>query len=497
MKPMRSTMAILLGASILAIAPIASASPSQSISLVVAADDFADKLNKLPPGAKRIVTEASEFFGLTHVKIITEGYHPESWNLILENLAENAEKSGNAPTSIHMIISGKNGKVLRLDTYWNQKKSTPAPNKIEAIKKAADFTDHLFGQSMSASTDATLGPNDFFTLPLYPISNGIPVQKAVATVTVDPFGHILSFMRTQEDVDQRNLPTATGLLSPEQVKKLIAKDLQVDLVFNVEQDMFQYIPKYRSWFDAKTGEASLPMYDSKEEISTIATASQAKKALSSEDVKQMGDTYFGLNKEKLTISTSRESHPDIPPKRTYTLKDGTSEILVKVDEKSDSLISVSQLSGNPNQSSELTSLEDAKQQALHFIENYAPIATDKYVVQEKKSLTAYVELGIYPMHGEIRANSPYVTVTVDLQRNVITSVEAKTYPMPTAATPAVISKVEAINVLVNALDVELAYIYPNDLGQQSTSPKLVYLPTSVMKNISVDATSGTLIRQNQ
>lgn len=508
MKSIHYTTAILLGASILVAAPLSSASSASGNRTVAAVDDAADKLNKLPSGAKRIVTKASEYFGLTSVKIITEGYHPESWKLVIENQTEPGQKNASVPTSIHMTISGKNSSVLQLDTYWDQKKNTPAPNKSEALKKAAGFTDQLFGQSMIAANDAVLETNDFFTVNLYPTKDGIPVQKAVATVTVDPFGRILSFKRLSADVDLQKLPAATGLLSTEQLKQHLGKELQVELVFDAEKNLFQYVPVYPSGFDAKTGEALFPPYDYKEEITTLPFAGQASKALTSEAVKQMGISFLGLNKEKLTLSASRESIPGSLPKRTYTLQDGTREVVVKVDEKSDTLLSVSEWNGNREQSPSVTSREDAKQRALLFISSYVPIAADHYVVQEryvseklpgwvqKKSLPTHLELAIYPIHGEIRAAVPYVTATIDLNHSIMTSVETSIYPMPTAATPAVIAKAEAIKVLASALEVEPSYVYPSYFGQQSPSPQLVYLPTNAMKQIAVDATSGVLIRPN-
>ena len=498
MKPVQSTMAILLGASVLAVSPVASASPSPNTSTVVAVDDTAGKLNQLPARAKRIVTAASEYFGLTSVKIVTEGYHPDSWNLVIENQSEQTNKNRNAPSSIHMTFSGKNSKLLQLDTYWDQKKSTLAPNKTEALKSAANFADQVFEQSLIASNDADLQPDDFdfFTVPLYPTKDGIPVQKAVATVTVDPVGRILSFKRMSEEVDLQKLPAATGLLSLEQLKQQIGKELQVDLVFNAQQQRFQYIPKFPTWYDAKTGAASLSKYEDKEEIVNITAASQASKALTSENVKQIGDAYLGLSEDKLTVSESRESIPGALPKRTYTLKDGMNEVVVKVDEKSGELVSISHLGEQNEQTPKEAFREDAKQLTLRFIENYVPIPADKYVVHERYRSEKQMELAIYPLYGEVRAAVPYVTVTFDLQRNGVTSLEASMYPMPTVSTSTVLSKEEVIKALVNRLDVEKSYVYANDWDQKSSSAKLVYLPTNKTKSLIVDAVTGELIHTN-
>ncbi|MGG4497122.1 hypothetical protein [Brevibacillus reuszeri] len=105
-------------------------------------------------------------------------------------------------------------------------------------------------------------------------------------------------------------------------------------------------------------------------------------------------------------------------------------------------------------------------------------------------------LAIYPLHGKVRAAVPYVTATIDLQRNGVTSLETNVYPVLVGSTPTVISKEEAIKAFVNGLDVEKRYVYVNDFDHKSSSSKLVYLPTNKMRSIAVDAVTGALIHSS-
>ncbi|KNB74005.1 hypothetical protein ADS79_08815 [Brevibacillus reuszeri] len=177
------------------------------------------------------------------------------------------------------------------------------------------------------------------------------------------------------------------------------------------------------------------------------------------------------------------------------MKDGTNEVVVKVDEKSGALLSVSQLGEQNEQTPKGASQEDAKQLMLRFIESYVPIPADKYVVQERSG-SEKVALAIYPLHGKVRAAVPYVTATIDLQRNGVTSLETNVYPVLVGSTPTVISKEEAIKAFVNGLDVEKSYVYVNDFDHKSSSSKLVYLPTNKMRSIAVDAVTGALIHSS-
>lgn len=171
------------------------------------------------------------------------------------------------------------------------------------------------------------------------VVNDIPVQKAAGSIVVDASGRLRSFMKRDSKVDERTLPSTSGIQSRERALEALGDQLHMELAYDDEQELYQYQAFPYGWVDAKTGEAAAPPYKYDDTSLTVGSANRKQPtALTADEAKTMAHDFFGVSPDQLKTSSRRESHPNEAPLSIYTLQDDRRSIVVRTDEKTGALL---------------------------------------------------------------------------------------------------------------------------------------------------------------
>lgn len=483
---------VLLCSSLVVSSPVAAYASSNA---AVTTDALAEKLKDLPGNAKRIVEDSIDFFGMTNPEVFTQRIHSEEWRVQLKATNTDVQQNRGKATSISMIFSGKTGKLQQLDVSRGKKDDRQSPDEGEAIDITNDFVNQILGKNTTVGNNTEIIFDHYVKVPIYPVINDIPVQKPIGTVTVHESGSIHSYQRKEANLDEKDLPSATNLIPAEKAKKTMVEQSELELVYDDERNQYQYALRSADWLDAKTGELFNPVSKYVRETRKMTGTEEA--GVQAKVVQGWGHTFFGMNQETVSISTSRESHPDEKPIAVYRLTDETGEVEIKVDEETGTLLTVSTEKSSKSNANPFTHAE-AKKLALRFIEQYVPMETGDYLLEEnlpdggdKQNQSSRYHLAVYPLYDGVRTAQPVVAIAIDLHGNALLAAKARPYQKSSAAAPAVITAEKAKQLLSDSLQLELNYVYPR-FWDQSEKPRLVYLPAVSMKGLYVDAVSGKL-----
>lgn len=502
MKLMCKTVLILMCSGIVALAPqpIGGGAPVAAASM--AKGKLSDQWENLPPGVRETVEETIDFFGLhdTSLDVYTRQSGSNEWQVTLR-LNQDEDQEASQPDQLDLLVSVNSGKLNRLDVSWGRELEERTPDKGVAVDAASDFSRNVLGEGHHIAKNPALFHSSMIEVPLYTTVNNIPVQKPVAKVIVNANGDVHRFQRLDVEIDERDFPRATGLLSAEEAKQRIGETLEMELVYDDKRHAFQYIPRQHGWIDAKTGAFSPGTYQYREETFPV-TEDQEKTAASPDDVKQLATSCLGLGQQSLILSTGRSSHPGEASETVYKLKDGISEYVIRVDEETGTLLSLQAATPGIRQEVEPLSHAEAKQSALDCIDRYIPLKKGEYLLRErhlaeqipdwvkKSDLPAEYQVDLYPLIGDVRMADPSVSITIDLANSRIVSVTTRaTQPGPNTV-PAFISFARAKQEWLDSLQLELQYVYPRFLYQASEQPVLAYIPAFAEESRYIDAVSG-------
>lgn len=496
MKPLRNVMGVVLCSCLLATLPVASL--PKAIALTT--NSYEEALKTAPPSVKRTVKLTVEYFGLSDITVNPQRSHSGDWQVTLNNNAVDSNHTNRVPSSVSLFFSKKDHKLTQLTTAWGKGQKNKSADLENAVSTAADFVESVIGEKFSAAKQATAAFDSKAEVSVYPIMKDIPVQKSVGRILVDSAGNISSYHRLFTTIDERILPAKADILSPEQAIQAFGNQLKLELAYDDEQGLYQYVALPYHSIDAKTGEAfvsAVPFVDS----SFTVGAATAEQTISSETIKIMAQSFFGLNPDGLSASSRRESHPNETPLSIHTVNAGKQTLVIRVNEKTGELISVESENLNRERDSSLATVADAKKKALGFIEQFITLKEGNYVLREQytepgqtKNLSNKYTYELYPSINGVRTTEPIVALSLDLRGNVMTSVTTRTYTFSTAATPAVISADEAKKQWLKALEPELNYVFKD---QQSDEPILAYVASINAHSRYVNAISGIVSAYKQ
>jgi len=361
----------------------------------------------------------------------------------------------------------------------------------------------VLGESFSVGNNPALLPNNQALVSLYAKVDDIPVQKQAAEVTVDANGDITSFEIKDAEVDENALPAVSDVLSVDEAKQLIAEQLEMELVYDDERQTYQYVPLPFEWMDAKTGAVDPHPYQYADETYQIAE-DREKGLAAAGDTREMAEAFLGFEPATLELSTSRQSQPERAAVTVYTVKDDSGEAVIRTDENTGTLLSLHTEKSGKRQVDEPLSYEQAKTFALEFIEQHVSMKKGEYLLRErylteqvpdwvkKNELPAEYQVELYPLVDGKRTAAPSVSITIDLHNHSITSVTTRAYQLDQAAAPTLLSLDQAKQAWVEAVQLELRYVYPSFLYQTSEKPQLAYIPSFAVESRYVDAVSGKL-----
>ncbi|MED4779246.1 hypothetical protein [Brevibacillus choshinensis] len=485
MKPFRNVMGIVLCTCILATIPAASLPKAAALTT----NNYEEALKTAPPGVKRTVKLTAEYFGMTDITVNTQG----SRQVTLNNNSFDSNQTNRVPSSVSLFFSEKDNKLTQLTTTWGKGQKSKSADLEHAVSSAADFVESVIGENFTVAKQATAIFESMAEVSVYPIVKDIPVQKSVGRILVDSAGNISSFHRLNSTIDERSLPSKADILSSEQAKQAFDKQIKLELAYDDEQGLYQYVALPYASIDAKTGEATVSAIPFVDSSFTVGAATK-EQTISSDTVKIMAQSFFGLNPEGLTASNQRASHPNETPLSIHTVSAGKQTFVVRVNEKTGELLSVESENLSSQRDSTLATPADAKKKALSFIEQFIPLKDGDYFLREtyaesgqmKQSSNKYT-MELYPSINGVRTTKPIVALSLDLNGNVMTSVTTRAHTTSTAATPAVISADEAKKQWLKALELELNYVFKDP---QSEEPILAYVASITAHARYVNAISG-------
>ncbi|MFS0919021.1 YcdB/YcdC domain-containing protein [Brevibacillus sp. 179-C 1.1 NHS] len=480
MKIRSSALTLLFCASLMILPPIASAAPPVgNNSTAMSGKEIDEALKKLPANAKRIAKEAIDLFSLDAHQVSVYRAGHDDWQV---SISDNR-------LSIYLHFS-EAGKLTQLSaSYYKHKDSSPPITLQSAFNLAEEFTTALLKEKYVPTDHPLLSPNGSYLFDIYPVVDNIPVEQSVATLRISSTGYVQSYNLNNETVKESKLPPAASLLSINEAKQKLLKELQTELVFDVDKERFSYVLREFQWIDAKTGEVTYSPYQVIEEQVGFPVTTVNFRA-TNDSLKQLGIEYFGFQANNLAVKSYRESHPGETPRQIYTLRDGDDEVKLTFNEDSGSLLAIKSENELRLEKSEIASHDSAKEKALDFIRDYINLAEEKYVLQEQvliKDIPAWViqkelpqeyQLSLYPLLNGARASVPAVTVTMNLRGNTMKSVTINDASLAKSKSdvPASTDKEAAAKTLVDSLDLELRYVYPSFLDQNDDQLKLVYVP---------------------
>lgn len=474
--------------------------PAVAADAAVEATREADALKSAPAVVKRTVDKAIGYFGLKEpvVEVIGSGYR----NITLRANKDIAASNTHAPTYVQLTFEEESSKLRQLETGWKTEPKSGRPDPQKAVSEAAAFAEEIVGKTYTAGLQGTLLPNNLFEVPLYPVVNDIPVQKAAGSIVVDASGRLRSFMKRDSKVDERTLPSTSGIQSRERALEALGDQLHMELAYDDEQELYQYQAFPYGWVDAKTGEAAAPPYKYDDTSITVGAANRKQPtALTADEAKTMAQDFFGASPDQLKTSSRRESHPNEAPLSIYTLQDDRRSIVVRTDEKTGALLQADLELAKPSNSIRATE-GDIKAIAQRFIERHVPLSDGEYLLRghySAKSTTVWdtsqsvpleYVLELYPKLNGVRTAKPIVTITFDPDEGIMSSVNIRAYTPRAVVAPTFISVEEAKKQWLHALQLELNYVYPTSTQKQADQPILAYVPAFAADARYVNAVSG-------
>ncbi|MDF2680633.1 MAG: hypothetical protein K0R47_1823 [Brevibacillus sp.] len=497
MKPLRNAVGVVLCSCLLATLPVASLPKAAALT---STNSYEEVLKTAPPSVKRTVKLTVEYFGMSDITVNPQRSHSGDWQVTLSNNAVDSNHTNRVPSSVSLFFSEKDNKLTQLTTAWGNGQKSKSADLENAVSTAADFVESVIGEKFTAAKQATAAFESMAEVPVYPIMKDIPVQKSVGRILVNSAGNISSYHRLDTTIDERFLPAKADILSPEQAKRAFSNQIKLELAYDDEQGSYQYVALPYSSIDAKTGDAFAAAYPLVDSSFTVG-ATTTEQTISSETVKIMAQSFFGLHPDGLSASNRRESHPDETTLSIHTVNNGKQTLVIRVNEKTGELLSVESENLNSERDSTLTTVADAKKKALDFIEQFIPLREGDYLLRETyaepgqmKHLSNKYRLELYPSINGVRTAKPIIALSLDLRGNVMTSATTRAYTLSTAATPAVISADEAKKQWLKALEPELNYVFKD---QQSDEPILAYVASITAHARYVNAISGIVSAYNQ
>jgi len=480
---------------ILLAAPLAPVSVAQASSPKAMEKEALEQIKQLPPKAKRIVEETAEFFFRSQHKLDVQIQKKgeDAWDV---QLSQHPEEIGqkHQPGSVALRLS-KGGKLERLDAFWDAKENKGSISQWTAVNEAEGFVNQVLGSDLRAGLQPSRIGIDWFAIPLYPVVNNITVQKEAASVIVDAAGNLRSFQTKEIELREAMLPSRSGVIDSKDAKRAFADLLSVELVYDDERGKFGYQSSPFSRIDAKTGQKLTVPYETVDEEWTL---DQDKKPapMSIDKAKAIASSYAGLDAGKLNVRTSRQKHPDEDAKTIFTVTDGNRILILKTDENTGTLLTIHEEDAEKTTASNGKNADEAKQKARHFIESYASLEKGDYVLREKRyadgEAASDYQFELYPMHGDIRAAKPILTLSFDRGQNTLSAMTTRSFQRYSAATPAVINVDQAKRAWLDAISLELQYVYLNASTMKDEQAKLAYVPSFSAESRFLNAATGQL-----
>lgn len=479
---------------ILLAAPLAPVSVAQASSPKAMEKEALEQIKQLPPKAKRIVEETAEFFFRSQHKLDVQIQKKgeDGWDV---QLSQHPDEIGqkHQPGSVALRLT-KGGKLDRLDASWDTKERKGSISQWTAVDEAEGFVNQILGSELRAGLQPSRIGTDWFAVPFYPVVDNITVQKEAASVIVDAAGNLRSFQTKEIELREAMLPSRSGVIDSKDANQAFADLLSVELVYDDERGKFGYQSSPFSRIDAKTGDKLTIPYETIDEEWTL---DQDKKPapLTIDQAKAIASSYAGLDAGKLNVRTSRQKHPDEDAKTIYTVTDGNRILILKTDEKTGTLLAIHEEDAEKTASSSKNE-NGAKQKARQFIESYANLEKGDYVLREKRYTNGEAErdyqFELYPMHGDVRAAKPILTLSFDRGQNTLSTMTTRSFQRSSAATPAVIAEDQAKRAWLDAISLELQYVYLNTSTMKDEQAKLAYVPSFSAESRFLNAATGQL-----
>lgn len=498
MRPFSTSWVKWVCAGMLLAAPFTTFSVVQAESPLAPKQTVMEQISQLPPKAKQLVEDAVEFFSMedipVNVQITSEG--GDTWQIHIDLKSDEYSRK-TTPQAVYMNLS-KGGKLEQLDLAWKDEGKDSTLDKNQALRAAADFAEEVLGGTMAAGKDTNSHASRVVKVPLYPIVNGITVEDEVAYVMINSSGQIRSFRWVDHAINIDRLPSASGIIALEQAKRAFADQLALELVLDDENGVLQYAASPYRGIDAKTGEAIALTYHYSDELLTLKEDKEPS-SLTVEKVKKLSSTYAGLQEAGLKVSTSRTVHPDEAATTSYTATDGASTITLFLDEKTGELLSIqTDEREEPTLPRFTTTRTEAKKRALQFLEDFVHMKKGEYLLRERylnednrrSDDTVGYQLDVFPIHNGVRAAKPILSMEFEREDNVLSKFTARSFEWHLAATAAVVAKEAAKEKWLEAMPIELHYIFPEVDSPKAEQAKLVFVPAFHAESRSMNAASG-------
>jgi len=477
---------------ILLAAPLAPLSVAQANSSIAMEKEALEQIKKLPPKAQRIVEETAEFFFRSQHKLEVQSQKrgDDAWDVLIN---QNPDELGQKHQASSVALSlSKGGKLERLDVAWNSERKKGSINEWTAINVAEGFVNQVLGADLKAGTQSVKVSNDWIAVPFYPVIDKIPVQKEAATVIVDASGDLRSFQTRDIELRAANLPSRSDLIESKKAKQTLADQLALELVYDDMRGKFGYEASPFSLIDAKTGDILSVPYQTNDETLTV-DQDQKPAAMTTERAKGIASSFAGLDAAKLTVRSSTQKHPNEEAKTIFTVTDGKRTIVMQADELTGALLAIHEeeialTASNKNNTKE------AKQKAQQFIESYAHLEKGAYVLRERifvGDATREFQFELYPVQGDVRAAKPILTLSFDRSQNTLLGLTTRSFKRNQAATPAIISEDAAKRAWLDAISLELQYVYLSSTMKEEHA-KLAYVPSFAAESRFLNAATGQL-----